>query len=107
MQTFVIEHFGEPSIFQAKDLPKPELLPDSVLIKVAATSFNPVDTKIRQGAVTNIAPDFPAVLHGDVAGVVEAVGDNVNTFKVSDEVYGCAGGVKGGWCFSRIYVGGC
>ena len=94
MQAFVIEHFGEPNIFQARDLPKPELLPDSVLIKVAATSVNPVDTKIRQGAVVDIAPDFPAVLHGDVAGVIEAVGNNVDGFKVGDEVYGCGGGVK-------------
>ena len=95
MKAFVIEHFGKPDIFQAIDLAKPKLLPNCVLIKVAATSVNPADTKIRQGAVADIAPDFPAVLHGDVAGVVEAVGNNVNTFKVGDEVYGCAGGVKG------------
>ena len=47
MRAFVIEHFGEPNIFQAADLPKPELLPSHVLIKVVATSVNPVDTKIR------------------------------------------------------------
>ena len=95
MRAFVIEHFGEPNIFQAADLPKPELLSSHVLIKVVATSVNPVDTKIRQGAVVDIAPDFPAVLHGDVAGIIEAVGDNVDSFQVGDEVYGCAGGVKG------------
>lgn len=95
MKAFAIKEFGEPNIFQVVDLPKPELLPHHVLIKVAATSVNPVDLKIRQGAVVNIAPDFPAVLHGDVAGVVEAVGKNVDKFKVGDEVYGCAGGVKG------------
>ena len=95
MRAFVIEHFGKPNIFQAIDLPKPELLPSHVLIKVAATSVNPVDTKIRQGAVADIAPDFPAILHGDVAGVIEAIGNDVNTFKVGDEVYACAGGVKG------------
>ena len=95
MKAFVIQKFGKPNIFRAVDLPEPELLPRHVLIKVAATSVNPVDTKIRQGAVTDIAPDFPAVLHGDVAGVVESVGENVDKFKVGDEVYGCAGGVKG------------
>lgn len=95
MKAFVIEQFGEPNIFRALDLPKSELLPRHVLIKVAATSVNPVDLKIRQGVVKDIAPDFPAVLHGDVAGVVEAVGKNVDKFKVGDEVYGCAGGVKG------------
>ena len=95
MKAFVIKHFGEPDIFQAVDLPQPKLLPDHVLIKVAATSVNPVDTKIRQGVVADIAPDFPAVLHGDVAGVIEAVGENIKGFKVGDEIYGCAGGVKG------------
>lgn len=42
-----------------------------------------------------IAPDFPAVLHGDVAGVIEAVGEGVSVFQPGDEVYACAGGVKG------------
>ena len=95
MKAFIIEHFGKPDIFQVADLPKPELLPSHVLIKVAATSVNQADIKIRRGAVAEIAPDLPAVLHGDVAGVVEAVGDNVDNFQVGDEVYGCAGGVKG------------
>lgn len=95
MKVLVIDHFGAPDSFQLVDLPKPDLLPNHVLIKVAATSVNPVDTKIRRGLIPNIAPDFPAVLHGDVAGVIEAVASNVNGFKVGDEVYGCAGGVQG------------
>lgn len=45
--------------------------------------------------MADIAPAFPAVLHGDVAGVVEAVGKNVSHFQPGDEVYACAGGVKG------------
>nr|WP_199322235.1 alcohol dehydrogenase catalytic domain-containing protein [Leptolyngbya sp. FACHB-321] len=54
-----------------------------------ATSVNPVDLKIRQGvpAYASVAPDLPAVLHGDVAGVVEAVGEGVSTFQPGDEVY--------------------
>ena len=95
MKAFVIKNFGEPDNFQAVDLATPKLLPNYVLIKVAATSVNPVDIKIRQGAVVDIAPDFPAVLHGDVAGVIEATGNDIEGFKVGDEVYGCAGGVKG------------
>lgn len=95
MKAIAIANFGEPHVFQTIDLPTPSVSPDSVLIRVAATSVNPVDLKIRQGAVADIAPDFPAVLHGDVAGVVEAVGERVANFKVGDEVYACAGGVKG------------
>lgn len=95
MKALVIEHFGEPAVFQTADLPVPEISPHHVLIRVAATSVNPVDVKIRQGVVADIAPAFPAVLHGDVAGAIEAVGDGVEGFKVGDEVYACAGGVKG------------
>lgn len=95
MKAIVIERFGEPSVFQTVDLSVPKVSPDRLLIRVAATSINPVDVKIRQGMVADIAPAFPAVLHGDVAGVIEAVGDGVEDFKVGDEVYTCAGGVKG------------
>ena len=54
-----------------------------------------MDYKIRQGAIPDIAPTFPAVLHGDVAGVVEAIGVGVTQFQPGDQVYACAGGVKG------------
>ena len=95
MKARVIERFGKPTIFQTIELPKPTVQPQHVLIEVAATSVNPVDTKIRSGAVADIAPDFPAVLHGDVAGTVVAMGEGVESFKIGDEVYACAGGVKG------------
>lgn len=95
MKAIVIDHFGAPDVFQETDLPIPFVTPNQVLIRVAATSVNPVDTKIRQGVVADIASKFPAILHGDVAGVIEVVGDKVNNFKVGDEVYACAGGVKG------------
>jgi NADPH:quinone reductase len=95
MKAFVIEQFGDPSVFKAIDRPVPETLPNHVLIRVAATSVNPVDYKIRQGFAANIAPDFPSVLHGDVAGTIAAVGAGESRFNIGDEVYACAGGVKG------------
>lgn len=95
MKAQVIESFGNPSVFQLKEIPTPEVIPGHVLIQVKATSVNPVDTKVRSGLVRNVAPEFPAVLHGDVAGVVVAVGEGVTKFKAGDEVYGCAGGFKG------------
>lgn len=95
MKAMVIERFGEPTVFQSADVPVPEVVAGHILIRVAATSVNPVDMKIREGVVADIAPEFPAILHGDVAGVIEAVGDGVDSFKVGEQVYGCAGGVKG------------
>mgnify|MGYP001328284223 FL=1 len=95
MKAQVIQGFGDPSVFQIQEIPAPEVIPGHVLIEVKATSVNPIDTKVRSGFVKGVAPDFPAVLHGDVAGIVRAVGEGVTKFQVGDEVYGCAGGFKG------------
>lgn len=95
MEAMVIRQFGGPDVFEKANVARPQVYPGQVLIRVAATSVNPVDCKIREGKLAAIAPEFPAVLHGDVAGVIEEVGENVKTIKVGDEVYACAGGVKG------------
>ena len=95
MKAQIIQSFGDPSVFQLEEVSKPELKPGHVLIQVKASSVNPIDTKVRAGAVPAVAPEFPAVLHGDVAGLVYAVGEGVTEFKVGDEVFGCAGGFKG------------
>jgi NADPH2:quinone reductase len=96
MKAWVIEQFGHPNHFREVNVSQPsEILPNHVLIRVKATSVNPVDYKIRQGSVPDISPKFPAILHGDVAGIIEAIGEDVQNFKPGDEVYACAGGVKG------------
>jgi NADPH2:quinone reductase len=95
MKAYVIHSFGAPSVFTKVDIPIPEVKPGHLLIKVYATSVNPIDCKVRSGAVALISPEFPAILHGDVAGVVEAVGEGVTQFKKGDEIYGCAGGFRG------------
>ncbi|RDI37278.1 zinc-dependent alcohol dehydrogenase family protein [Aquicella lusitana] len=95
MKAQVIKAFGDPGVFETMDMPVPMLLPGHVLVRVAATSINPLDYKIRSGKYQASAPPFPAVLHGDVAGIVEAVGPDVTTFQVGDEVFGCAGGIMG------------
>ncbi|MEI2471342.1 zinc-dependent alcohol dehydrogenase family protein [Peribacillus frigoritolerans] len=95
MKAQIIQSFGDPSVFQLEEVSKPELKPGHVLIQVKASSVNPIDTKVRAGAVPAVSPEFPAVLHGDVAGLVSAVGEGVTEIKVGDEVFGCAGGFKG------------
>jgi NADPH:quinone reductase len=93
MRAQVLKAFGGPESFELTEIPKPEIRPGMVLIRIAATSVNPVDLKIRTGLP--IGPDLPAVLGADVAGTIEAVGAGVIDFVPGDEVYGCAGGVKG------------
>jgi NADPH2:quinone reductase len=94
MKTMVIRDFGGPDVFEAAELPEPDVKPGHVLVRVAATSVNTVDTMIRQmGKDLPISPELPAVLGMDFAGTVEAVGEGVAGYAEGDEVYGCAGGL--------------
>lgn len=93
MQAMIIKEFGDSTVFTQEKLVKPAILPGHVMIEVKATSINPLDLKIRSNLLGAICPPFPAILHGDVAGVVTAVGEGVSQFKIGDEIYGCAGGV--------------
>lgn len=72
----------------------PEVSPGHALVKVSASSVNPVDYKIRQGLLP-VGPELPGILHGDLAGTVEQVGEGVSNIVEGDEVYGCVGGFKG------------
>lgn len=94
MKAQVINQFGDQTVFELAEVPKPQVKPGYVLVKVRATSVNPIDYKLRKGYLAALTPAFPAILHGDVAGVVEAIGAGVEAFKVGDEVYACAGGIK-------------
>ncbi len=94
MKAMVIRQFGPADSFVFDERPVPELRAGHVLIRVRASSVNPIDVKVRSGVVPAIAPAFPAILHGDVAGIVEAVGPGVEGFSPGDEVYACGGGFK-------------
>ena len=95
MKAMILETYGPDATFVAAEREKPEAGTGQVLVKVAATSVNTVDTMIRQLGQEQLplSPDLPAILGMDFAGTIEAVGDGVTGFKVGDEVYGCAGGL--------------
>ncbi|WP_415755549.1 zinc-dependent alcohol dehydrogenase family protein [Pseudomonas leptonychotis] len=94
MKAMILKQYGENAVFQVADLPKPVVKAGHVLVRIAATSVNTVDTMIRQmGQDLPLSPALPAILGMDFAGTVEAVGDGVSGFAPSDEVYGCAGGL--------------
>jgi NADPH:quinone reductase-like Zn-dependent oxidoreductase len=93
MKSIVMTKFGDIDVFQEIDLPKPIMKSGHVLIKVMATSVNPLDYKMRKGIFPDLVKSFPMVLHGDVAGIVEQVGEGVKNLLVGDEVYGCVGGL--------------
>ncbi|BFM17915.1 zinc-dependent alcohol dehydrogenase family protein [Maricurvus nonylphenolicus] len=94
MKAMMINAYGDSDVFEAHEIAQPTLKPGYVLVKVAATSVNTVDTMIRSmGNELPLSPELPAVLGMDFAGTVESVGEGVTTFKAGDEVYGCAGGL--------------
>ncbi len=97
MKAMVINKTGGPDVFEMMDIPKPEVKPGYVLVRVLASSLNPLETKIRSGLTPAIIPPFPAVLNADFSGIVEQVGEGVTNFKKGDEVFGYVGGVKGEW----------
>lgn len=94
MKAQVIRQFGDQSVFELTEIPKPKIKPGHVLIRIHATSVNPIDYKLRSGYIPQITPSFPAILHSDVAGIIEEVGEGVTTFRAGDEVFACAGGIK-------------
>ncbi|GAB3800710.1 zinc-dependent alcohol dehydrogenase family protein [Spirosoma humi] len=96
MKAITINRFGKPGqAFTVQEVPMPAISPDELLINVKATSINPIDYKIRSGHLPHLVPSFPAILHGDVSGIVEQVGSKVTGFKTGDLVYGCVGAVNG------------
>ncbi|CAI2716868.1 zinc-dependent alcohol dehydrogenase family protein [Nitrospina watsonii] len=94
MKAYRVHEYGESAQFVEDEVARPAVQPGHVLIETKATSLNPVDHKILT-ADLGINPELPAILHMDVAGVVVEVGAGVDDFQVGDEVYGCAGGLKG------------
>ena len=95
MKAMVLNEYGDNAKFNLAELSQPLAKAGHVVVRVAATSVNTVDTMIRQMGQENLplAPDFPAVLGMDFAGTVESVGEGVTNFAPGDEVYGCAGGL--------------
>jgi NADPH:quinone reductase-like Zn-dependent oxidoreductase len=93
MKASVLHAFGEA--VRVTLVPLPRLEPGHVLVRTYASGVNPLDTKIRVGAAAHARTTPPAILGIDLAGVVEAVADDVTCFDPGDEVYGMAGGVGG------------
>ena len=94
MKAMILNAYGENAQFEAADISDPDVKAGHVVVRVAATSVNTVDTMIRtMGKDLPLSPDLPAVLGMDFAGTIEAVGEGVTEFAQGDEVYGCAGGL--------------
>jgi NADPH:quinone reductase-like Zn-dependent oxidoreductase len=72
-----------------EDVPDPKPVDGELLVKVAATSLNPVDWKLRRGDLKDAMPlQLPAILGRDVAGTVVSLGSGTQGFQPGDRVMG-------------------
>lgn len=97
-RVFGFTEYGDASMQDTWDREVPEPGPSELLVAVHAAGVNPFDVKVREGALRDaMEMAFPAGLGTEVAGVVEAVGIDVEGFSVGDEVLGSvrpgAGGI--------------
>jgi NADPH:quinone reductase-like Zn-dependent oxidoreductase len=96
MKAIVQHTYGSADVLQLQEIDKPVINDDEVLVRVHAASVNPLDWHIMRGRpfllrfVSGLRKPKPAVRGVDVAGHVEAVGENVTRLQPGDEVFG--------WC---------
>lgn len=89
MKAVVLTGFGGPDKLEIREIAEPSPGPGQVKIRVAATSVNPVDWKMRRGGYTRgPLPEEPMVLGRDVAGEVVEVGEGVAFFRPGDRAMG-------------------
>ncbi len=86
MKALRLISFGGPESFELCDLPRPVPHAGQVLVRVHATSINPLDYQVRRGDYPDLVP-LPAITGHDVSGVVEEVGPGVTAFSPGDEVW--------------------
>ncbi|WP_398500148.1 alcohol dehydrogenase catalytic domain-containing protein, partial [Variovorax sp.] len=86
MKALQLTSFGGPESFELYDLPRPVPQAGQVLVRVHATSINPLDYQVRRGDYADLVP-LPAITGHDVSGVVEEVGPGVTAFSPGDEVW--------------------
>lgn len=102
-KAYVFTEYGDASTQQFQDLPTPTPGPAELRVKVHAAGVNPVDWKLRTGHLKDSVPvDFPAILGGEVAGVVQEVGQDVDGFAVGDQVIGVTAPTSGGYTEESI-----
>jgi len=90
MRAVILTEAGGTENFSIEEIAIPEIKPKEVLVKVHAIAINPVDMKTRKGGafLAKLQEQTPVILGWDISGEVQAVGEDVSSFKPGDEVFG-------------------
>lgn len=98
MKAAIINHYGTSQEVMVTDIPKPDFDTHDILIRVHVAGINPVDTKVREGAMKlMLSGDFPKTLGAECAGVIEDVGLMVTDLQPGDRVVASLGITGGGY----------
>lgn len=98
MKAAIIRKFGPPDVLVLEEIEKPSIQNNQVLVKVHATSVNPMDYRIRSGKaplwpfgrlMMGLRPSKEEILGNEVAGEIVEVGRDITKFKKGDRIFGC------------------
>ncbi|MBA3971868.1 MAG: NAD(P)-dependent alcohol dehydrogenase [Bacteroidetes bacterium] len=97
MKAIVCMQYGQPEVLQLKEVEKPIPKDNEILIKVFATAVNSGDCRLRKAEPWAVRLFFGftkprrSILGGVFSGEIEAIGKNVSSYKVADQVFGSTG----------------
>jgi len=105
MKAVVVHQYGGPEVLKFEEYPDPVPGPGEVLVRVAATSVNPIDYKRRAGLTKDFYPiKFPGLIGIDIAGTVVKLGQAVEGFSVGDHVFAMADNTYAELCVVKAAV---
>lgn len=81
----LLEKEAKPTVIDT-EIPTPEA--GELLVEIHATALNPIDWKMSvEPFFSSLLQSYPAVIGGDAAGIVKAIGEGVTQFAIGDKVY--------------------
>jgi NADPH:quinone reductase-like Zn-dependent oxidoreductase len=91
MRAIVVHQYGGPEVLKFEEYPDPLAGPGEVVVRVAASSVNPIDYKRRAGKTQDFYPlKFPGLIGIDLAGTVFTMGPGVEGFRIGEQVFAVA-----------------
>src|ERR1022692_3796591 len=105
MKAIVVHQYGGPEVLKFEEYPDPVPGPGEVLVRIAATSVNPIDYKQRAGLTKDFYPmQFPGLIGVDMAGAVVKIGPGGGGFSVADQVVAMADNTYAELCVVKAAV---